>query len=228
MSCASSCGSFFTRSGQVEQVARADEVAHPLGIEDVAVERVRPGRRVEQRLVVDRLEADRDDVDVPAGQLLPVRRAPLERLRDLRAVERQQVDADALELRRRATRPRRRGADAAGRRFGGAPDAAGVDGAAADGDGLADELQAVRTRIGTIAAAIDRNRDTTLVLLLTHGAVVQHTEHTAVGWTVDRPADRESRCSNAASRLAGDDGERPRGRASARRAQRWRPHRRER
>jgi hypothetical protein len=47
--------------------------------------------------------------------------------------------------------------------LGAATDAAGADGGAAeDGDGLADELHAVRTSAGTtIAAAIDRNRDTT-------------------------------------------------------------------
>ena len=155
--------------GQVEQVARADEVAHPLRIEDVAVERVGPGRRVEQRLVVDRLEADRDDVDVTTGELLPVRRAPLERLGDLRAVEGQDVDADAGELRARRCR---RGVAAARRgrrrwrrwRDG---DGAACDGLDDGGLGLADELQAAKTRTGTIAAATDRYRDTTLALLLT-------------------------------------------------------------
>ena len=88
-------GRVLTRSVRSAQVAGADEVAHPLRVEDVRVEAVRPGRRVEQGLVIDRLEADRDDVDVAAGQLLPVGRAPLERLRDLRAVERQEVDVDA-------------------------------------------------------------------------------------------------------------------------------------
>jgi hypothetical protein len=53
------------------------------------------------------------------------------------------------------------GADAAG------VDAAGVDAAGEDGDGLALLLQAVRTRIGMIAAATNRNRDTTDALLLT-------------------------------------------------------------
>ena len=38
--------------------------------------------------------------------------------------------------------------------------AAGVDAAGEDGDGLADGLQAVRTRIGMIAAATMRYRDT--------------------------------------------------------------------
>jgi hypothetical protein len=37
---------------------------------------------------------------------------------------------------------------------------AGAELAGDDGDGLADELQAVRTRIGMIAAAIRRYRDT--------------------------------------------------------------------
>jgi hypothetical protein len=44
---------------------------------------------------------------------------------------------------------------------------AGADALGADGVGVADELQALKTRIGTIAAAIDRYRDTTLALLLT-------------------------------------------------------------
>jgi hypothetical protein len=56
-------------------------------------------------------------------------------------------------------------ADAAGAETAGAD--AAVDGATADGVGLADEPHAVRTRMGTIAAAIERNRDTWL-LLLTH------------------------------------------------------------
>jgi hypothetical protein len=59
-----------------------------------------------------------------------------------------------------------------------AADAAGADaawlsgaalGLAALGLGLADELQALRMRMGMIAAATDRYRDTTLALLLTLG-----------------------------------------------------------
>ncbi len=57
-------------------------------------------------------------------------------------------------------------AEAAGA-LGGA-DVGPVDAGADDADGLAVGLQAVNTRMGTIAAAIDRNRDTTLALLLTH------------------------------------------------------------
>jgi hypothetical protein len=49
-------------------------------------------------------------------------------------------------------------------------DAAGADAAGDDWDGLAEALQAVRTRIGMIAAATMRYRDTTDALLLTSGA----------------------------------------------------------
>src|SRR4051812_24601892 len=66
----------------------------------------------------------------------------------------------------------------------GATDALPVDGAA-DGDGLAELEHAVRTRIGMIAAATVRNRDFTLGPPLDPRSVVQHTEHTAMGWTVD-------------------------------------------
>jgi len=62
------------------------------------------------------------------------------------------------------------GVDAAG------TDAAGTDAAGEDGDGLAVALQAVRTRIGMIAAATSRNRDTTDALLLHPAPIVQHTE----------------------------------------------------
>jgi hypothetical protein len=63
--------------------------------------------------------------------------------------------------------------DAAATDAAGEPDAAGAEagveaaGAADDGDGLADALQPVRTRIGMIAAATRRYRDTTDALLLT-------------------------------------------------------------
>jgi hypothetical protein len=56
-------------------------------------------------------------------------------------------------------------AEAAGADAG--ADAAGAVAAGDDGDGLALELQPVMTRIGMIAAATKRYRDTTDALLLT-------------------------------------------------------------
>ena len=65
-------------------------------------------------------------------------------------------------------------ADAAAEADAAGAEAAWLAGAAALGLGalglgLADELQALRMRMGTIAAATDRYRDTTLALLLTLG-----------------------------------------------------------
>jgi hypothetical protein len=83
--------------GQVFEIARADEVAHPLRVEDERVEAVLARRHVEQGLVVDVLETDRVDVDRRAGELLEIRRPPLERLGDLWSVERQQIDRHPVE-----------------------------------------------------------------------------------------------------------------------------------
>jgi hypothetical protein len=49
-------------------------------------------------------------------------------------------------------------------------EAAGTDAGADDGDGLAELVQAVMARIGMIAAATNRNRDTAEALLLTSSA----------------------------------------------------------
>jgi hypothetical protein len=83
---------------EVEQIAGTDEIAEPLRVEDVGIERVRLRRCVEQGLVVDRLEADSDHVHVPACESRPVRCPALERLGHLGSVEGQDVDVDTREL----------------------------------------------------------------------------------------------------------------------------------
>ena len=185
MSCQSSWAIVVDPIGQVGEVAGADEVAQPLGVEHVGVEGVGAGRRVEQRLVVDRLEADRDDVDVAAGEALPVRGAPLERLRDLRAVERQDVDVGARELAVRGaggglrTAPQPTRAAPTPRRCWGRPSAPPWGRCVGAGVGVC-AVQAASTSVMPIAGAIDLNLDTQL-LLLTAARSVQHTERPAVG-----------------------------------------------
>jgi hypothetical protein len=82
---------------EVFEVPRWDEVSQPLWVEHERVVAVRPRRSVGEDLLVQVAEGDDDDVDLRARELLEVRCAPLQRLRDLRPGERQDVDRDAGE-----------------------------------------------------------------------------------------------------------------------------------
>jgi hypothetical protein len=82
--------------GEILEVTRRDEVAHPLGVEHERVITVRPRRHVAQDLVVEVAEGNGDDVDLRPGELPEGRGAPLQRLRDLRPGERHDVDRDAV------------------------------------------------------------------------------------------------------------------------------------
>ena len=84
-----------TRQGL--EVARRGEVRQPLGGEDERVVAIRPRGHVGEHLLVEVAEGDGDDVDLRARQLLEVRGAALQGLRDLRAREREDVHGDALE-----------------------------------------------------------------------------------------------------------------------------------
>ena len=70
------------RGGQVLEVAAGDVVDHPLRREDRGVDRVGAARPVGQHLLVEVGEGHRDHVDLGAGQLLELGRAPLQRLLD--------------------------------------------------------------------------------------------------------------------------------------------------
>jgi hypothetical protein len=82
---------------EVLEVSRWDKVAQPLRVEHERVVAVRPGRRIGQDLLIEVAEGDDDDVDLRPRELREVRCAPLQRLRDLRPGERQDVDRDAVE-----------------------------------------------------------------------------------------------------------------------------------
>ena len=79
------------------EVARLDEVPHPLGREHGGVVAVGAGREVGEQLVVEVREGDRDHLHLGAGELREVRRAPLQGLRDLRAGEGDDVHGHPLE-----------------------------------------------------------------------------------------------------------------------------------
>ena len=84
---------------QFFEIAAGHIVDHPLRREDRGVDRIGAARPVREHFLVEVGEWNRDDIDLGPGQLLEVRRAPLQRLLD-RAGLRHQVHRDAVKLSR--------------------------------------------------------------------------------------------------------------------------------